>query len=69
MDSASAYYIAPLGRIDAGWEKTDENIILTLSVPAGTVGTIKLPGGYTFADGENTTAVKCGKFTVIRTGK
>ena len=69
MDSASAYYIAPLGRIDAGWERVGDNITLTISAPTGTVGKIKLPEGYSFTDGGNARDVKCGKFTVIHTGK
>jgi len=49
---AKGYYTSPLGgTISVHWERCDEKIQLSVSVPDGMYGKLILPKGYAFSDG------------------
>jgi hypothetical protein len=44
------YHVAPLGKFEVLWKKSGEEIVLTVKIPSGVLGEIKLPDGYCFED-------------------
>lgn len=66
LDYARGYYRAPLGRVDVAWERSGSEIRLTVGIPSGMKGSIKLPSGYTFEDGSQAMEAKPGTRTVFR---
>lgn len=53
LDSASAYYNSPCGKISVKWQRSGELIELSVECPDEASGYIRLPNGYLFK-GENT---------------
>ena len=64
LNSASAYYIAPKGKIFVFWEKKDGYILLNIEIPDGVKATAKLEDGYAFEDGSSNAVVTSGTYRV-----
>jgi len=67
LESASAYHIAPAGKISASWERNGENIILSLDIPSDMRATACLSDGYTFENGSASMPVTTGTYKIIKT--
>ncbi|MBR4539466.1 MAG: family 78 glycoside hydrolase catalytic domain [Clostridia bacterium] len=52
LDWAEAHYHAPRGTITVRWERTENGVILRVSVPKEAKGRLILPQGYAFQDHE-----------------
>jgi len=65
LDNASAYHMAPSGKILSSWVREGENVILTLEIPAGINASAELEAGYTFEDLKNTKSVTSGTYKII----
>jgi hypothetical protein len=48
------------------WERKENNILLNIAFENDYHGTIKLPKGYAFENGETTTPLKLGTFKAIK---
>lgn len=66
LSYAKASYKAPAGTITAGWERTGDAILLTVSMPEAIKGEIRLPKGYAFLDGETKKAAQSGAYTIVK---
>lgn len=64
LDHAKSYYDSPKGKISVCWERNEENIILTVDVPNGMSGYIKLENGFLFEDHTSEKEVVSGKFKI-----
>lgn len=65
LTDASAYHIAPAGRIAVSWRREGEEILLALEVPEGITATAELPEGYRFGDGGRTARVVSGEYRIV----
>ena len=66
LSHARGYYTSPFGRIDTYWERCADTIRLTVGFPSDMHGTLYLPDGYAFEDGETERAIKPGTVTVVK---
>lgn len=66
LDHASAYHIAPSGKISSAWRREGERIILELKIPEAMHAVAKLPLGYLFENGESCTTVTSGRYEIIK---
>ncbi len=64
LDWAECEYNSVCGKISVVWKRDDAGILLTVKTPDGIKGDIKLPAGYSFADGENIINIKSGDFRI-----
>lgn len=64
LDSAQGRYTAPAGEISVNWERKGDKILLSITVPDGIKGKIKLRHGAKFAGGEGEIEIKSGIFTI-----
>ena len=64
LENVKAFHIAPAGKISTEWKKEKDCITLTVEVPEKMNGSIILPAGFEFADGEKTIPVKSGTYKV-----
>ncbi len=64
LENAKAHFDSTEGRIEVSWERKDGNILLSVSAPNTVSGKIKLPSGYSFADGSTQKDVISGDFFV-----
>ncbi len=63
LNSVSAHYDTPNGRISVAWERTDENsVVLKIIVAEKLHGKILLPAGFAFEDGTHETELKSGEY-------
>ncbi len=66
LDHASAYHIAPAGKVAVSWRREDSGIILEIKIPDGISANLKLERGYRL-DGEiNTDPLASGTYRVKR---
>lgn len=63
---AKAEYTAPAGKIAAGWERTGDTIVLSVSAPDCIHGQITLPEGFVFLDGGSTCDFASGTYTITK---
>lgn len=66
LSYANGYHIAPAGRIEVKWKRSDSGIDLTVEVPDACSGYIMLENGFVF---ENETAVKplsSGTYRIVK---
>jgi alpha-L-rhamnosidase len=63
---ASAYHIAPSGKISSAWRREGERIILELKIPEAMHAVAKLPLGYLFENGESGATVTSGRYEIIK---
>ena len=66
LDRAKAHFDAPKGRVEAAWKRDGEKIILSVTLPEGMYGKMKLETGYCFEDGSTEKAAVCGDFVVLQ---
>lgn len=66
LDSAEAYHIAPMGRIDASWHRDGDGVTLELSLPDGEMAQLVAPGGYTLVGIESGALVCSGSYRFVR---
>lgn len=69
LDHASAYHIAPRGKIVSSWKRDGEDVILDLELPEGMDGRIVLRDGYRFEDGSMTKTAGSGSYRAVRAGQ
>lgn len=65
LDHASAYHIAPAGKISVSWKKDGNSVTLNVQIPEGVSATARLPHGYRFEDGACERAIVSGAYKVI----
>lgn len=65
LSNAKAYFDSVKGRVEVSWEKHGEKVILSVTVPDGVTGAIKLPCGAKFEDGGKEKTLACGEYTVV----
>ena len=65
LDYASAYHIAPAGKIASTWRRDGEEIILALAIPSGMDAEAILPEGYVFEDQSAQKQVTSGEYKVV----
>ncbi len=66
LDHASAYHIAPAGKIASAWKRTAQGITLELEIPDGMTVTAVLPGGCRFQDGSVSMPVTTGTYYITK---
>lgn len=66
LDSASAYHIAPAGKISVSWKRTDNGITLELQIPEKMEATAVLPTGYRFHNGSAVMTVTTGTYQITQ---
>lgn len=66
LNNVSAYHVTPFGKLEVNWQRTDDGVILTLSLPRELHGTVAAPDGYTFGDGETLKELSEGEFLFVK---
>ncbi len=66
LDSVSARETLPAGELTVEWRRTGDGIRLTLSVPAGVHGELRLPAGWVTADGACHRPLASGEYRLER---
>ena len=66
LNSASAYHIAPLGRVSVKWRREGNGVVLELEIPEGMHAVTNLPFGYCFEDGRDSLTVSSGSYHIRR---
>ena len=63
LNSVSAHYNTPNGRISVAWERADENsVVLKITAAEKLHGKILLPAGFAFEDGTHEAVLKSGEY-------
>ena len=63
LNSVSAHYNTPNGRISVAWERADENsVVLKITAAEKLHGKILLPAGFAFEDGTHEAELKSGEY-------
>ena len=68
LNDAQAFHILPggIGRIESAWRRTKSGIELIVATQGDISGTIALPAGYAFADGNDTKPTESGTYSIIK---
>ena len=66
LDCASAYHIAPAGKITASWERKGDSVLLSIEIPSAVRATACLSDGYTFENGSASMPVNTGVYKIIK---
>ena len=66
LKHATAYHIAPAGRITVAWERKGEELLLSLEIPDRIRANAKLPNGFAFEDGSDCKPVATGLYRILR---
>lgn len=66
LDSASAYHIAPAGKIAVSWKRLEQGVVLELEIPERMTATACLPQGYRFENGNESMSVITGTYKIIK---
>lgn len=64
LDNASAYHIAPAGKISVSWHREGESVILSVTVPNGVGGSLELEPSYVFEDGGRVRCAVTGVYKI-----
>ena len=64
LPDAAAYFESNYGKIVSSWKKTDQGVLLTVLVPDGFTGNIRLPKDYVFRDGTAEKPLENGEFEI-----
>ncbi len=67
LDHASAYHIAPAGKIAVSWKRDGKDILLDVTVPENACASAVLPAHYRFADGATSKTVVSGTYRIFHT--
>ena len=65
LDYASAYHIAPKGKISVCWRREDGGIIVEVGIPKEISATLLLPDGYRLVSGESGARIVSGSYKVL----
>lgn len=65
LQHAEAHFDAPKGRVEVSWKREGKKLQLSVVLPQGMFGTIRLPKGYSFENGGASCEVKTGKYTIV----
>lgn len=65
LDHASAYHIAPAGKIGVSWKREGNAILLETEVPEGICATAVLEPMYSFEDGQRSKPITSGSYRII----
>ena len=66
LNSVSAHYNTPNGRISVAWERADENsVVLKITAAEKLHGKILLPAGFAFEDGTHEAELKSGEYVLL----
>jgi len=66
FDTASAYHIAPAGKISVSWRREGQNITLNLEIPQNMKATVALEQNYCFEGGHCSMPAVTGEYKIIR---
>ncbi len=66
LEHAKAYFDAPKGRMEVCWKRESDKIVLSVSLPEGVYGAIRLPEGYCFADGKTDCLAVNGDYIITK---
>lgn len=66
LDHASAYYIAPQGKISVSWRREGESIVFDVELPKEICAIAEMHSPFCFEDGERSKSVVTGSYKVIR---
>lgn len=66
LENASAYHIAPEGKISVDWTRTEEGILLSVQIPETMETTGFLSGSYRFESGEKSRTLTTGEYRIIK---
>jgi alpha-L-rhamnosidase len=66
LENAEGFYDSPEGRIVSSWKRTDETIMLSLTVPKSMKATAILESGFIFDDGLSKKKVTTGNYKIIQ---
>ena len=66
LTHAEADHRLPAGRVAVAWRREDEGIVLTVTLPEGVHGKIRLPKGWHFADGSTERAAATGEYRLTK---
>ncbi|MGM9652008.1 MAG: family 78 glycoside hydrolase catalytic domain [Eubacteriales bacterium] len=69
LSHAEGYHTVPAGRIESAWKRDGEDVVLTVTVPAGCRGEIRLERGWQFEDGESVKEAKSGTYRLLRSAR
>ncbi|MDY3929105.1 MAG: family 78 glycoside hydrolase catalytic domain [Clostridia bacterium] len=64
LDNASAYHIAPAGKILSSWERKGNYIILKVEIPDNMTARAILESGYCFDDNETSKLIRTGEYKI-----
>lgn len=65
LTHAEGFYISPMGRISAAWERTGDAIVLTVEIPDGLPGNIRLERGFVFENGSAQCKAESGSYRIV----
>ena len=66
LENASAYHLAPKGKISVDWTRTEEGILLSVQIPETMETTAFLNGSYRFGSGEKSRTLTTGNYRIIK---
>ena len=66
IDNASAYHVAPAGKISSEWTRENDAITLKLEIPEGMSATAVLEAGYAFESGEKSMPITSGTYKIVK---
>ena len=66
LDNAECWHETTVGRASVAWKREGDAIRLTLAVPEGAHGTVKLSDGWRFADGASECTLAAGEYVLTR---
>lgn len=66
LNSAECWHETVVGRADVAWKRVNDTVILTLAVPDGAYGEIKLSDGWHFENGTTECALASGEYIISR---
>ena len=66
LDNASAYYIAPQGKISVSWRREGESIVFDVELPKEIRAAVEMQPQFCFEDGERSKSVVTGSYKIIR---
>ena len=66
LDNVFAYHDTPAGKIEATWQRNSEDIFLSVTIPKGYVGDIRMEPSWMLEDGTGVKTAKTGTYRLIK---
>lgn len=66
LDNASASYDSTCGKVSVKWERDGSDVKLSVEIPEGIYGNIKLPFGYRFENDKCIGKLKTGEYVAVK---